>query len=265
MRVLYILFILIFSGSACFSQAVGNPNELDKLYSPSKNPLLNTQSSEGNSSSSNYYGSYRNAIRLSPLLLTRNIFALTYERMLGTEFSLNIGLGAALRQDIIQTNTMEAAYGGNERSEISVVTMLQSGNSTGPGPYGSFALRFYLDNEGAEGNYLEINSRFSNNTIRLSDFYSIRGTSSVSIVNSGLNLIYGYQSSSSGRVQMIHDFYFGIGYKNTSYNIFKEYTEMVIDPFNGSSYEQTYTAKSAARESISYPSLMMGYTFGIGF
>ena len=80
-------------------------------------------------------------------------------------------------------------------------------------------------------------------------------------MNISYNLIYGYEYITEGKIKTVHDFYMGIGVRNTSFDTYI-LDESYANTTNN--YITIYT-KTSQKSKAFAPSLIIGYAFGFAF
>jgi hypothetical protein len=237
-------------------------NEMDNIYTP---PNTSIAGSERTSSKGDISDGPKNIIKFSPLLLTRSIFALEYERFINNNFSARVGLGSSYNRDYVYLLSTDAFYDLQSpvKSSLNLQDIVVEGtfipNSS---PYLSAGLRLYYDGFSQDefNSYFDINSRFYTNTYDvLTSAYYNDSTAKVDLQNTVLNMSWGFSSCTSGKVQTSHDFYIGFGMRIASFLAFKETT---ID-VNGST--ETINIATSDKIVVYSPTILFGYTLGIGW
>src|SRR3990167_1976126 len=232
MKAIFLFFFFFLTGAILHVHAQknkGEPNELDKLYIPTQNSVFNPgKSSTKNSSPSEN----NNAIKFNPVLLTRSIGALFYEKWLSDEISVQGGLGICYNKDIMMGKLSEIQrefnFSRDATSSFNISDIMLRGEfSSGSTPFISFAFRFFGSGYYDSESYFELNFRYYSNTLKIPDAtesYNKRvlDLPEVTVRNFNYLLTYGYQVYTSGKIRTSHDFYYGIGLRNTSYDSFRE-------------------------------------------
>ncbi len=272
---------------------LGQANELDKMYVPDKNSIFNSDAktnSSGNDDSSPI--DIKNNISFNPTLLSRSVLALFYERFFGDQYSIKGGLGVCYEIDKIQSIAYDVGFAGEFFSEptstVSITRIMQEGIFQAPRLYSSISVRVHWDSffGGSWNPYFEINAQQSFYTLKMNassinynEIYSnynygnsnntsglIGNRTDVSIRNTSINLIYGTQFVTSGKIKTTHDFFIGIGGKKTSYNQFQTGLKTISDPTKTRQDLTIQVEESKyGRESVLIPSVLLGYSFGFGF
>jgi hypothetical protein len=263
MKIRYLFFLLVLIPALANSQEVpGPPNDLDKNYIPGKNSIFGA---DANKSSNDYSPSISNAVMFNPCLLLRGVAGFFYQHSLSDQVGMQLGLGFSFNKDMIMSYGSEFGEAFSDpKSAISMYSMVVYGRYSGPGLFLSGGFRFSWDSYYSLDRkpYFEVNGRFITNqfvlsgTANESDFGgAVSGTPKVSMKHTSFNLIYGVEYNTSGKIKTVHDFYFGVGLRSSSYNIFEAQQ----------GYNYTTFVMTSRRESIIAPYLMAGYAFGLGF
>ncbi|MBA3899935.1 MAG: hypothetical protein H0X62_06955 [Bacteroidetes bacterium] len=244
----------------------GISNQLDQRFTPPPNSVLGK---ETGGSKSNFIGSgeLTNVIKFNPILLSRNIAAVFYERYITEEFSLTGGLGFCYGKDFftqIGSSMDFELIESNSISLFSLSDMMNRGTFVSGGNYfSSIALRLYWETyDNYRTAYLELNARNYKNTLSLteSNYIPLHDITSVEIRNTTYNFIIGTQISTHGNIKTVHDIYGGFGVRGTRYNIFE--TKSFYDS-NGIPEERLL--KTQNHEKRYFPMFLVGYIFGFGF
>ena len=137
-----------------------------------------------------------------------------------------------------------------------------------------FYENYYTSYESFNSGYFEIGLKFYSNNIRVDDNtsayylnnnnYNLTTGGLVTIRNAMYQITYGYELYTRGKVKTTHDFYIGLGVRNTSYNLFK-LEDMYLTNQQGQSQLVAVNVKSTQRESTVLPAFMLGYVFGFGW
>ncbi len=245
-----------------------NSNELDQIYEPPKNSLFDEHTAK-NEQHSNTYVDFKNVLKFNPFLLTRSTFAIGYERQIYNNFTGSLYLGYNYKRDWMQaigtTSSSDegAVLSNSSASEISLSSMISEGKFVSGGLFTSIGARMYLDDTQFDGPYLEIQTRYNSYTLDLAQnstnstvAFKADSKTTVAISNNSTYLIWGNQYCSSGKSKSTHDIYFGVGIRQTGYDIFK----VTNDTENS-----TQLYNTGNRESSSGLSIIAGYAFGLGF
>jgi hypothetical protein len=256
---------IIFSLSISAQNEPGKPNQLDERFTPPSNSILGNQSSSGSSSfSSGSTMDIKNNFKFNPILFSRNITAIFYERFILEELSFTGGLGYCYGKDrmveigtLIDLDIME-----NSTSRLSLENMMSNGKFIKGGNYfTSLGVRIYWDTyDNNRFGYLELNTRYYKNKLSLSNIYELQSTTNVEVINTTYNMIYGTQFHTDGKIKTVHDFYCGFGIRGSSYNIF-EYKTF----FDAHGSEINRLVKTQEKEKVFSPIFLIGYAFGFGF
>lgn len=249
-------------------ESPGTPNELDNQYVPDKNSIFNSDAKGGEEGVSSAID-VKNIIKLNATMLPRGIFALYYQKGITDQISLEGGLGACFNKDRVFgfVSGISDGFSGNSQV-VELNTIMRYGELKGTSLFYSLSFRVswdsYYDNVTP---YFSLNTRYYTNKLLLSqindyqtDFERLDGTPEVIIRNTSFNIIYGYQYITDGKIRTTHDYYFGLGMRNTS---FDEFISTRITPSSGDDY--TLYSKTSDRLKVFAPSFIVGYAFGIGF
>jgi hypothetical protein len=282
-----VAIVLVFLQKLAFAQEAtpGLPNELDKMFVPDKNSIFYSGPGAASSGNSSSPIEIKNTITFNPTLLIRRSVGLFYEHWFSEKFSVKGGLGFCYNVDRIQAITYsmgiaQQAFSPARSSTVSIAKIMEDGVFEGPRLYSSVSLRLHWDSFfGGDWNpFLEANSQQHSNTLKMPsenvNYYNYYDHSGLIIVNEpvvhvrtfSLNLIYGSQFVTSGKVKTTHEFFFGMGLKNASYEVFRSSSQTLKDPeLIGDPIKIQVQEKTLERENILIPSLLMGYVFGFGF
>jgi hypothetical protein len=246
------------------------PNELDATYSPPANSIFdeNSPKNEGYSS----LAPFKNVIKFNPFLLTRSTFALGYERSIFKGITGSVFLGYNYKRDLIQAigilgNVNSEIPSKDMQSIISLPEMIVEGAFKSGGLFTSIGLRYYIEETAFDGYYLEVQTRFNNysldmvNSENSSNYnFDASAKSDVSIQNITTNLIWGDQIYNGKKRSITHEYYVGVGLRNTSYNIID-----VKDINDGNGNTISSYSVSDKRENVLGLSVVFGYIIGLGF
>jgi hypothetical protein len=244
----------------------GRPNQLDERFTPPSTAIIGNGGGGSSSSFSGSTSEIKNNIKYNPILLSRSIAALFYERFITEEFSITGGLGYCYGKDnivLIGSAIDWEIFEGTSRdlslSDIMTYSKFRSGGNY----FGSLALRVYWDTyDDNRYGYLELNARKYNNNLEFKNTqrYDIVDNANVVVTNTTYNIIYGTQFHTNGKIKTVHDFYCGFGIRGTNYDIFKYQTF-----YNTNGQAEPRLLKTNEREKIYSPMLLLGYAFGFGF
>jgi len=262
-----LLICASFTGFAQKKQEA-QPNDMDEMYVPPKNSIFNPGDGAGSTSGTDKL----NAVKFNPLLLTRSIGAVFYERWLTDGISVQAGLGMTYNKDRIMGigSSGEFTLSDNSTSTLTIGQIMDQGVTDRKKLYASLGFRFFWGGYYDANNYFELGVRYYANSLLIEDgpdSYNpglTVGTPEVTVKNTSFNMVFGHQVYTDGKVSTAHDFYFGFGIRSTSYDVFKSERRTIIDS-SGYSTEQDVHSKTFIRETILAPSLIMGYAFGFAF
>lgn len=276
-----ILTCCLMAGVRTTAQNSGPPNDLDKNYVPDKASLFN-ESNPGNvSGKSGAPVDYHNVIEWTPGLIFRNIFALHYERKLTRFFSVQGALGAVFGKDRMQqienpTGDFFSGTNSQTGSSVPLGTMLSQGTFVGPNVFLGVAARLYFsgwsnyasryENYSENRIYIDFGIRHYGNTITVSSTPNnsggaeISGTPTVNIRSTMYYLNWGYHLETEGKIVTTHNFFMGVGLRNSSYEAFK--STNVTGAYGNTT---TINSVTTTRESITLPTIHFGYELGFGF
>lgn len=263
-RSLTILVLLFISHFLNAQEKPGTPNELDKLFIPDKNSLFNSES-KTNEENSLPASDIKNVIKFNVAMLPRSIAAFYYQRRLTDQISLQGGLGICFNKDRIFSVVSGFSGDFSSSTAIDLEDMMANGQFSRNSLFTSFSFRLNWVSyfEWNASPYFEINTRYYSNKLKLDKFVDDRHgfseTPETIVRNTSFNLIYGLQYITEGKIKTSHDFYWGIGMRNTSFDTFTS-SEITT---SGPNYI-LYT-KDPERSKRLAPSFIMGYAFGIGF
>ncbi len=269
MRICGLLLVVLLFAVEGFAQT----NELDNSYTPSGSSVLGAGSNAAGSSSD----VIKNAIKFSPLMLTRGLLALQYERgFAGVPISLNASLGYTLGRDymgLLTSDFLAEISSSDGNTEINYYDILEDGiyvpkkNLFFGFGIKTFPNEFYRDDANS---YFEFSFRRYNGVYKVTemsenDYYYGSGSASTyqntTVRSTALNFIYGVSSNTSGKICTTHDFYMGIGLRiNSSDNFELVNLKDAFDSTIGYQYVKTFE-----RSTYFNPAFLCGYTFGIGW
>jgi hypothetical protein len=270
MAKLYLRATLLFCSLSLglFSQEqdspIGLPNDLDRLYVPGKNSILN--SSYSISTASHESTPVKNIVKFNLTLLTRSTFAFFWEHPITKLTSFEAGLGATYGMDYMQKTFSEVTedFGGaNNNGSLKLYTLLQNSSYSGsPGPFVSGGMKIYYSDDAPEGSYISFNIRYSkyNLTYDQNNGTAIGGSPDYSVKNLCFNLTSGHQfiSKSLGKGSFVQDLYMSVGLRKVTYGGFTL-------PSSNSSYNQNTYVNSGLDITQMQPVILLGYTLGLGF
>ncbi len=247
-------------------------NSLDDKFTPDKNSIYNAKNSAGDNGSGSEDCS--NIVKFNPTLLIRKTAAVFYERRLGEVVGLQGGLGLCYGVDPVQallSGEGEMVLNFGDRSAVSYSTLLSQGKSSGIGLFLSLSSRFHYSSWyfNSNNSYIELNYRFNSNPLNLNAYansnpsnFTIMGTDrDVSLRSNWYNVIWGTQFATEGKIQTTHEFYYGLGIRRTTFNMFA--TEQIQ---SNNSYYNTYRYyQTGERGKVLGFTFVAGYVFGIGF
>ncbi len=268
---LFFISLLLSSVVNSFAQKdKADPNELDNLYVPPKNSIFN----QGDGSTKSSTSDDNNAIKFNPILITRSIGAIFYERWIIEGISVQGGLGVCLGKDIMMSagSMVDLNFTENSASSLSIADIMELGKfNSGGDPFISLAFRFFWGGYYDLNNYFELgfrnyvnNLKVSGDVAEYSDKQISGGSQYVTVKNSNFLMTYGYQAITGGKVGTVHDFYIGFGLRNTSFDSFKSEEVTKTDSW-GNQYTVYEHKKTGVRERILAPAMVIGYAFGFLF
>lgn len=260
------LFLCLLPGILRAQEIPGTPNELDNQFVPDKNSIFNSESKTGTNNSTPA-SDIINIIKFNATMLPRGIVSFFYQRILTEQISIQSGLGASFNKDrILSFVSGVSEEFSNNPSTVGLNKIMQFGEFNGASLFASLSMRLSWESYyGDFTPYFEINSRYYSNKLRLTklneynSFELLDGTPEVIIRNTSFNLIYGVQYLTEGQIRTSHEYYLGVGMRNTSFNAF---TSSEVQMSNNN---YTLYTKTAARSKTFAPSFIIGYVFGIGF
>lgn len=268
LTVVAFVFSVLFNG--VFAQ--DTKNSLDELYVPAENSIFNTKGDESVGDKSNFQD-HKNIIVFNPLLLTRSIAALQYQRNITDQFSLVGGIGSAFGKDLIMLIGIqgEGLVLDEDYSDHSVDNIISSGElSSRMNLYLNFQTKLYYESFwGFEMAYVALDYRFVNQNYDYSvnEISSSNSTSSVyskqldvNTKNHNFNIIFGAESHSSGKIGVYHSLYWGFGIRNLMYDDIQTVISSNSFGFNN----ETNVLTGSKNQAIA-ASLLLGYTIGFGF
>jgi hypothetical protein len=220
-------------------------NELDKMYTPDKNSIFNRgEGSNASKSEDSPDIEFKNSIKFNVALLIRNTAAFFYERALSDVISIQVGLGNCYDKDPILTFSSASEMNLTEpNSTIRLYTIMDLGNVTSSGMFGSFSLKFYFSNyynsnTVLDGGYFELGLRRSNLSLTIpstpppySVDYPILYQSSVQFRSMSYYISWGYTFFTRGKIKTTHDFYGAIGIRNVYYSAFTSQEYQYTSPW----------------------------------
>jgi hypothetical protein len=263
-----LIYILLLCSSSLLLKAQeplpGQPNDLDKIYVPDKGSIFSSDAKKDDKSSYSV-GDVKHIIKLNLTMFPRSIAAVYYERRFTDQVALQGGLGLTFDKDRIMGATSGIADDfSNNESAIKLSEMMEYGVSNGNGLFASLSFRLNWDSYYYWDviPYFEVNTRYYSNKLNINklEYGTIDGSASVKIKNISYNLIYGVEFLTEGKIRTAHDFYMGIGLRNTSYD---KFTSVQSQNSTGPDYP-IYTKTSQRTKSYA-PMFIMGYALGIGF
>lgn len=247
-------------------------NSLDELYVPAENSIFNTKGDESVGDKSNFQD-HKNIIIFNPLLLTRSIAALQYQRNITDQFSLVGGIGSAFGKDLIMLIGIEGEgfILDEDYSDHSVDNIISSGElSSRMNLYLNFQTKLYYESFwGFEMAYVALDYRFVNQNYDYSvnEIFSSNTTSSVfskeldvNTKNHNFNIIFGAESHSSGAIGVYHSLYWGFGIRTLIYDDIRT----VFSTNSFGSNNETNVVTGNTNQAIA-ATLLLGYTIGFGF
>lgn len=262
---LVIIIALIFIPSFIFGQS----NDLEQKYTPKKNGIFNTSSNKTSTSTSKKIETIQNNIGFNPIVLFRNQILFHYEYARDNSIVFRGELGYCYGKDQVQSliEVGDIVF-GNDDDHINLGTMYSTSELKSGGLCFGAGVKFFSFDNVFDGGYFMVSYRHSSNEINWrteNTTYDSFGNSTTSTVNlpikisnNSFNFIYGYQLSGYGKNPVIHDFYFGFGLKNVKYTGYE---------YGNGGYGTSYSTiqKTADDARLLVPTLLLGYTFSIGF
>lgn len=265
------IFILcIVAGSLKAQQTPGSPNALDNQFVPDKNSVFNSEGNAGDGKDDDSYSDINNIVKFNIGLLARSIAAFQYERRISDQITLEAGLGTCFNRDFVLSVSSEIFGIGRSNNEIGAYELMTNSNFGGNSLYSSFSFRLRYDSYYWESEpYFEINTRLYSNKFDMTPIVEeynspnytsavLVGTPDVTVRNTCINLIYGIQLVTDGKIATTHDFYTGFGMRSLSFN------KVIRDNDVNNTGIYTYTNTSEKIKAMGF-SFVCGYAFGFGF
>ena len=278
----FFIFFSLFSLSAFAQENPLEKNEQDKIYTPDKNSIF---FHGGNNSSDRTIdeSEIHNAIKFNPGLLVRSTAAIFYERNITNGITFSGGLGSCYNLDRVMALGVTAEFNlSDPQSTLPLATILTPGYAQyvkGGNIFMAASFRFYYENyytsyESFNSGYFEIGLRYYTNHMNVDDNTSSYYTNNynyglttggvVAIRNAVYQISYGYELYTSGKVKTTHDFYIGVGIRNTSYNLFTQEERYLVNQYSQAQLVPI-SVMSSQRESALMPAFVFGYVFGFGW
>ena len=266
--------IVLFAGSQTNNnQQPGKPNELDNKFTPTHFPLFNSSGNAGSSGSGGVsVASFKNVVKFNVALLPRKIAALTYQRFLSDEVSLEASLGPIYGKDPVFSaiGAEISSETSSSNSYYSLTRILSNSRSAGMGLFAAGSVKFHFSGFSYwsdEGTFLELGVRSFSQKLDVTalknaealDYVLYTGSTEVQLRQTQFILSYGYRFATTGKLKTSHEFYFGAGWRTGTYNSYSRQEITNNYPY----YAQTN--QNGLRENFSSPVFVFGYIFGIGF
>ncbi len=261
------LFLLFLLATFQYAFAQVNSNELDNIYTPSNNSVLNS----ANSSASSSYDSDRPnyCFKLSPFIFARGVSSLQFEKKINSFFALNTGLGFNFANDMFLLIGLESPYSTDtEESSISLSSYFDQNRAKRKSSiYLSASAKFYFEGDSWytaslmdlifssldwDESYIELNYRYQRNSFMLpAEYFDLAADQAYSFNNNMFNFIYGHSYTTSGKVKTTHEVYTGFGLRFVNYKNF--------------AYDGVNNVLTGKNGQFFTPSILLGYNFGIGW
>jgi hypothetical protein len=278
------VLVMLFGFGFIGAQTVqpGKPNELDSKFTPRQFPLFNSSSSGSSSNAgkySNSYDAFKNVIKCNIGLLPRKIAAISFERFLAEEISIEASAGFTYGKDpIFSAIGVELASATSATNSYFDLSDLYNNSTTnGSGLYAGGSVKFHFSGFSYwndEGTYLELGLRTVRNNLDITPlknqyasnpYLSYSGNPEVSVRQTQYLICYGYRFATTEKIKTSHELYFGAGWRTGNFDSFSE----VDDPNHPYNPNDPYTykiiRKNGSRENFSSPIIVMGYILGFGF
>jgi len=268
-----VVCLLVLFSAPVFSQ--NTENSLDALYVPPATSTFDEDANGGGGGDDGIYHDHKNVIYFNPLLLTRSIGALHYQRNFGDLIAAYVGLGSAYGKDFLMVVGFETGTElfDNDYVEHDVSDIMFSGDlSSSLNLFFNTGVEFYHDSFwGFEYGYVAFDYRLASQDFDYEAQYTQQSSSNfsgttyvdateeivVDVTSHNFNFIFGTETGSSGNVGVYHSFYWGFGLRSTLYDEIAELS-------TGSTVigVPTLTGNKASKVSGSF---LVGYKFGIGW
>ncbi len=252
------------------------PNELDEQYTPKGKNILSANDTKASKTGKKGSAEYpKNIININVSLLSRNIAALSYERLLGESFALCGGVGFNYGVDNIfktaSSYTLNAIDDySTEENELSIPIVYSNGKSKAT-PYFYLATKFINENSNNDNYhyfefmYAHYTNKIEYNTPFVGDIngynYVVVGDKTVANYSiNNLALKFGTQLLTNSKLITSHEFFIAGGINVLGFSkIFETRAE------NSSAvYQITYTPSTNKYTKL-LPYFTLGYNLGIGW
>lgn len=268
LRYSFAVFIIFCKGLLAQQKPV---NELDNLYTPPDNSVFDGNGNTAAAVASRDPSETTLAVKFNPTLLIRQAAAIWSEYRISERMSLSGGLGYCYRKDpvLAGVSALGMDFDSDSKSALSLGEIMQEGiYRPGTNIFLSFASRVYNNDYYDHHFYYEMGARFYVNTLQISGStsklqYPVKDEPVTKIKSWVFSTVYGIQFISSGKIQTVHDFYLGGGFRSTSFNIFDR--EEINTMVNGYPARNYVYVMSGLRDHALTPVIMAGYALGFSF
>jgi hypothetical protein len=214
---------------------------------------------------------FNNVVKFDPTMLIRNIVFFGYDYYFSNDIALSVGAGYAYGFDpLLRINPSSTAVFGGVGTEnyFNLSTIVNVKKNLNNGFAFQLAGRQYFekDDDYMPGGYVELGYKFYyyDFSFSASDFFNstgfiLKNNQPIRIASSVLSASYGYQIHTTGKIKIVNDFVFGVGYRLSAIN---EITKTDYINYIGGN-----TAKEAAvyANKVSFGGIVINFCYTIGF
>ncbi|MES2679624.1 MAG: hypothetical protein V4635_07050 [Bacteroidota bacterium] len=260
-----ILSSFLFAGFLTFGQDKPQiDGDQDKKYTPNPSSIfnsLNKKREDGGSSDV----TIKNMITYCPTALFRQKVMFYCHRDLGQGIVVNLGLGKAFGDDVLQQVFLGIKSVTSDYTVLSSYDMLSNATYYSSTPYYYVGLRYYFSGNSFEEGFVDLAYRHESLEYLLNpDINSkkVAGSNSFNLKMNAFSFGYGYTILTGRKNNFSHEFFINFGIKYFKHSYFE-----VVQYRNPVTYvdEDVYVKSPYEKKMIIYPAINMGYSFGFGF
>ena len=247
------LFFILFAGLSTYLNAQNNGATI-QVFHPSQQQGGYQPVTRAHKDSMRFMD--KNSIKWNWSLLTRGVFLINYERYIGANFSVELGVGLTYRDFLFE---FTKSLGGDTIKGFSGNTDASDFGSASPKACGEAGLRYYPGGyDNMEGVYLQGTISYRSYSFPNSTYQPVMGGNGYVPGYNFLDeqLKFGYVSSGWAS-DITGEFYVGIGWRNATVNTYED-TEYVIN------YNMVRGYKPITLH-LSYPQLLLGFKLNYSF
>jgi hypothetical protein len=255
----------LFGSSITFAQDKQQAEgDQDKKYTPNPSSIFNSMNKKREDGGSSDI-IIKNMFSYCPTALFRQKAMFFYQRDMGQGIVVNLGLGKAFGDDVLQQILLAAKSLGADNTSLTPYDMLDNSTYYSSTPYYYFGMRYYFSGNAFEDGFVDLAYRHESMEYLLNPTINstrVAGSNSVNFKMNAFSFGYGYTILTGRKNNFSHEFFINFGIKYFKYTNFE--TVKYQNPLTQTA-EDVYVKSVFEKSLIIYPAINMGYSFGFGF